>query len=78
MTTEISNGEFYLATVNERRTVHNSREDAVGEIAANIDDVDIDSDDISIAEISIDGESWNIKKLSGEKLGLLLIKEAQS
>lgn len=78
MTTEITNGEFYLATVNGTRTVHDSREDAIGDIVEDIDAVDIDDNDVSVAEISIEGDSWNIKKLSGETLGLLLVKEVQS
>jgi hypothetical protein len=72
--TRITDDTFYTARIATETTVHDERTDAISHLRENADGIDPDGDDVSIVEVSIDGDDWQIKELPWQQIALELLQ----
>lgn len=75
MTMNIDNGEFYLVRIPDSKTLHKTEQEAISHLKSNVDNVDPESDDISIVRVSVEGEDWAIAEMSWQNIALQLMGE---
>lgn len=75
MSMEINNGEFYLVKIPRKKTLHKTEEGAISHLKSNVDNVNPESDDVSIVKVSIEGEDWAIAEMSWQNIALQLMGE---
>jgi hypothetical protein len=72
-TIEINDGQFYLAQINGTDTVHNTRDGAINHLKEGASGVDPETSDISIVEVTFNGDDWQIKELPWQQIALRLL-----
>lgn len=70
---EIDDGQFYLAQIDGNDTIHNTRDGAINHLKEGAGNIDPENSDLSIVEVSFDGDDWQIKELPWQKIALRLL-----
>jgi len=72
---QIDNGEFHVVTVEERRQLFNEEEEAIQHLEDNVSNIDPESDEVSIVQVSVDEDEWSIAEMPWQEIALRLLQE---
>jgi len=73
MTLEVEDGTFFMVELPTGRTLHQTEEGAISHLQDSADDVDPESDDVSVVRVSVEGEDWTIAEMSWQNIALRLM-----
>lgn len=71
----VSDDAFHLVTAGGERHVYDDEDEAISHLRQNTGDVDAEADDVSVVEVTVDGEDWTIKELPWQQIALRLLQE---
>lgn len=69
----ISDGEFFMTRLPSGDSIHNERSDAIDALRENANGVDPENDDVSVVEVTVDGDDWQIREISGMQIAMELL-----
>lgn len=69
----VTDGRFFMVRLPSGESVHNERGEALDYLRANADGLAAESDDVSVVEVNITGDDWEIKSLSWQTVALELL-----
>jgi hypothetical protein len=72
---KISNNTFHVVTIAGKRHIYDNEDNAIDHLRENTNDVDPEGDDVSVAQVSIEGEDWKITELPWQQIALRLLQE---
>lgn len=75
MALEISDGTFYMVQVPDEKTLHQTEEEAISHLKGRAEEVNPESDDVSVVKISVDNDDWTIAEMSWQNIALQLMGE---
>jgi hypothetical protein len=61
-----------------RESVHDSREEALDELRSGASTVDTDDPNVSVAEVTVDGNDWQIAELPWQQIALELLNGGEA
>lgn len=72
---KVSNDTFHVVTVAGERHIYDAEDEAIDHLRGNAGAVDPEVDDVSVVQVSIDGEDWAITELPWQQIALRLLQE---
>lgn len=69
----ISDGQFFMARLPSGDSVHNERAEAIDALRQNANGVNPETDDVSVVEVSVEGDDWQIREISGMQIAMELL-----
>lgn len=69
----VSNQTFYMSRLPHGDSIHNERDAAIDALRDRADDLDPESDDVSVVEVSVEGGDWKIREISGMQIAMELL-----
>jgi hypothetical protein len=72
---KVSYDTFHVVDVAGERHIYDSEDDAIDHLRENTNDVDPEGDDVSVVQVSIEGEDWTITELPWQQIALRLLQE---
>jgi len=70
---KVTNNTIYVLTVNDTKEVFDREEEAIEELRENSDEIDDDGENISIVEVSIGEDNWEIAEVPWQKIAFKLL-----
>lgn len=74
MALEVRDDTFYVVQLPDGKTLHNTEQEAITHLKGNADDVDPESDDVSVVRVSVEGEDWTIAEMSWQTIALQMME----
>jgi uncharacterized protein YbjQ (UPF0145 family) len=69
----VSDSKFFMVRLPSSESVHDEREDALAHLRENADGLNGDADAVSVVEVSVEGDDWQIKELAWQSIALELL-----
>ena len=69
----VSDGQFFMARLPSGDSIHDERSEAIQQLRENADGLDPEADDVSVVEVSVNGDDWAIKEISGMQIAMELL-----
>ncbi|WP_135826426.1 hypothetical protein [Halorussus ruber] len=76
MALEVSNDTFYLVQLPQGKTLHNNEDEAIDYLKNKANDVNPESDDVSVVRVAVEGEDWTIAEMSWQNIALQLMGDS--
>ncbi|WP_134668874.1 hypothetical protein [Halorussus marinus] len=75
MALEVSNDTFYLVQLPNGKTIHSDEDEAIDYLQNKSNNVDPESEDVSVVKVSVDSGDWTIAEMSWQTIALRLMGE---
>lgn len=73
MALQISENQFYLVMLPSGKTLHDNEKEAIEYLKDNAGDVDPEDDEVSVVNVTVEGEDWTIAEMSWQAIALELM-----
>lgn len=73
MALNVDDNMFYLVHLPGEKTLHNEEDEAIHYLRNQSDDVDPESDNVSVVRVEVEGEDWTIAEMSWQTIALRLM-----
>jgi len=73
MSLEIEDGTFYMVQIPAGDTLHQTEEEAIEFLQNQVDNVDPETDDVSVVRVSVENDDWTIAEMSWQNIALRLM-----
>ncbi|NHN48396.1 hypothetical protein G9464_12440 [Halostella sp. JP-L12] len=73
MSLQIEDNTFYLVQLPEEKTLHESEDAAINHLKENAENLDPENDEVSLIEVSVEGEDWTIAEMPWQNIALRLM-----
>jgi len=75
MTMKVNDDTFYMVQLSEKKTLHQAEEDAITHLKQRAEEIDPESEEVSVVRISVDEGDWTIAEMSWQNIALQLMGE---
>lgn len=66
---------FHVVEMDDEMHLYDSEDQAVTHLRESAANVDPETDDVTVSNVSVDGEDWTIKQLPWQEIALRLLRE---
>lgn len=73
MTLEVNNGTFYMVRLPGSDTIHQNEDEAIDHLKGNVENVNPESEDVSVVRVSVENDDWTIAEMSWQNIALRLM-----
>lgn len=73
MSLEVTDSTFYMVQIPDSESLHQTDEEAIAFLKEHVDDVDPETDDVSVVRISVEDGDWTIAEMSWQNIALQLM-----
>jgi len=73
MALSVDDGTFYLVHLPDEKTLHNEENEAIDYLRNQSEQVDPESDDVSVLRVEVEGEDWTIAEMSWQTIALRIM-----
>lgn len=73
MALSVDDDTFYLVNLPDEKTLHNEEDRAIDYLRNESENVDPESDDVSVVRIEVEGDDWTIAEMSWQTIALRLM-----
>lgn len=73
MALQISEDQFYLVMLPEGKTLHDNEKEAIDYLKENAGNVNPENDEVSVVEVTVEGDDWTIAEMSWQSIALELM-----
>lgn len=73
MNLEVTDGTFYMVQIPDRKTLHQTEEEAIDFLKEQVENVNPETDDVSVVRVSVEDEDWTIAEMSWQNIALRLM-----
>jgi hypothetical protein len=73
MTLEVKDNTFYMVQLPENKTIHETEDEAINYLKDNANNVDPEEEDVSLVEVSVEGDDWTIAEMPWQTIALRLM-----
>lgn len=73
MPLELTDSTFHMVRLPEGETIHQQEADAINYLEQNADDIDPQSEEVSVVKVTVEGEDWTIAEMSWQTIALQLM-----
>ena len=73
MSLEVTDSTFYMVQILDSETLHQTEEEAIAFLKEHVDNVDPETDDVSVVRISVENGDWTIAEMSWQNIALQLM-----
>lgn len=71
----ITDDTFFVVSLTDERNIFNGEEEAIGHLRESAGGIDPESEDVSVARVTIDDGDWTITELPWQQIALRLLQE---
>lgn len=75
MALSVSGGEFYMVELPSGRTLHKEESEAIDHLQESAEDIDPESEDVSVVRVSVSEGDWTIAEMSWQTIALRMMGE---
>ncbi|EMA47948.1 hypothetical protein [Halococcus saccharolyticus] len=69
----VSNSEFFMVQLPSGESIHDTRDEALAHLRENANGLSGEAEDVSVVNVSIEGNDWQIKELAWQQIALELL-----
>ena len=69
----VTDDTVYVFTLEENKQIFNSEDSAIEELSENTEEINDDGDNVSIVEVSIGEDNWEIAEVPWQKIAFKLL-----
>lgn len=73
MSLEVTDGTFYMVQIPSSETLHQTEESAISFLKDHVDDVNPETDEVSVVRVSVKDDDWTIAEMSWQNIALRLM-----
>lgn len=73
MSLEVTDGTFYMVQIPGGDVLHQTEDEAIDFLKEQVDNVDPESEEVSVVRVSIEDGDWTIAELSWQNIALRLM-----
>jgi hypothetical protein len=73
MNLEVTDGTFYMVQIPDGKTLHQTEKEAIDFLKKHVDNVNPETDDVSVVRVSVENEDWTIAEMSWQNIALRLM-----
>jgi hypothetical protein len=70
----VNNETFFVVQTPEDDYIVGSEDEAIDQLKDNSDDIDPETDDVTVAQVNYSGNDWEIKELPWQTIALQLLQ----
>lgn len=75
MSLKVNDNTFFMVQLPTEKTIHQKEEDAIGHLQDQAENLNPESDAVSVVKVSVEGEDWTIAEMSWQNIAIRLMGE---